>query len=240
MPLGARMPDPLLLIPGLMCTVELFAPQVEAFAAEREVLVADHTRADTMEKIASQILAEAPERFALAGLSMGVYLSLEIMAQAPERVSRLALLDGKARPDTPEQTAARQALLNMADEGRFIEITTDVLMQRLIAPHRLDNESLRETIIRMAADTGEAAFRRQMNAIMIRRDYRPVLEAVNCPTLVLTGELDVITPPDCAREMAAGIAGAELLIVPGCGHLATLEAPETVNGALARWLAREV
>jgi pimeloyl-ACP methyl ester carboxylesterase len=234
------MPEPLLLIPGLMCTAELFAPQVEAFAAEREVLVADHTRADTMEEIASQILAEAPERFALAGLSMGVYLSLEIMAQAPERVSRLALLDGKARPDTPEQTAARQALLNMADEGRFIEITTDVLMQRLIAAHRLDDESLRETIIRMAADTGEAAFRRQMNAIMTRRDYRPVLEAVSCHTLVLTGELDVITPPDCAREMAAGITGAELLIVPGCGHLATLEAPEAVNGALARWLAREV
>jgi pimeloyl-ACP methyl ester carboxylesterase len=234
------MPEPLLLIPGLMCTADLYAPQVEAFAPERETLVADHTQNDTMAGIARQILGAAPQRFALAGLSMGVYLSLEIMAQAPERVSRLALLDGKARPDTPEQTAGRTSLLRMADEGRFMDITTDVLMQRLIAAHRLDDERLRDTITRMAADTGEAAFRRQMHAIMARSDYRPVLAAVNCPTLVLTGELDVITPPDCAREMAAAIPVAELVLVPECGHLATLEAPEAVNAALSRWLAREV
>ena len=192
-----------------------------------------------MESIASDILVHAPERFALAGLSMGVYLSLEIIAQAPERVTRVALLDGKARPDTADQTAGRKALLQMADEGRFMDITTEVLMQRLIAPHRLEDEALRETIIRMAAYTGEAAFRRQMNAIMNRRDYRPVMETVNCPTLVLTGELDVITPPDCAREIADGIAGADLHIVPGCGHLATLEAPDAVNAALAKWLTRD-
>ena len=234
------MSEPLLLIPGLMCTDALFAPQVAAFGTEREVLVADHTQAGGMEMIARQILGRAPDRFALAGLSMGVYLSLEIMAQAPERVTRLALLDGKSRPDTAEQTAGRKALLRMADEGRFMDITTQVLMQRLIAPHRLEDEALRETIIRMAAGTGEAAFRRQMNAIMTLRDYRPVLEKVNCPTLVLTGELDVITPPDCAREIAAGIAGAELVLVPGCGHLATLEAPNAVNAALAAWLARDV
>ena len=233
------MPEPLLLIPGLMCTGALFAPQVEAFAGTREVIVADHTQADSMADIAKGILGRSPQQFALAGLSMGVYLSLEIVAQAPERVSRLALLDGKALPDTPDQTAGRKALLQMADEGRFMEITTEVLMQRLIAPHLLEDEALRETIIRMAAGTGEAAFRRQMRAIMTRRDYRPVLEKVNCPTLVLTGELDVITPPDCAREMAAGIAGAKLEILPACGHLATLEAPEAVNVALATWLARD-
>jgi len=233
------MPEPLLLIPGLMCTAALFAPQVEAFAPQREVLIANHTRADTMQEIARQILDAAPERFALAGLSMGVYLSLEIIAQAPDRVARVALLDGKARSDTPEQTASRLALLKMADEGRFMEITTDVLMQRLVAEHRLGDEALRMTIIRMAEDTGEAVFRRQMNAIMTRADYRPVLAAVNCPALVLTGALDVITPPDCAEEMAAGITGAQLQILPGCGHLATLEAPEAVNAAMALWLKRE-
>ena len=233
------MSEPLLLIPGLMCTAALFAPQVEAFAGGRQVIVADHTQSGSMAEVARQILAAAPPRFALAGLSMGVYLSLEIVAQAPDRVTRLALLDGKARPDTAEQTAGRRTLLSMADEGRFMEITTGVLLQRLVAPHRLADEALRKTIVEMAADTGEAAFRRQMNAIITRRNYRPVLGQVNCPTLVLTGELDVITPPDCAQEMAAGIAGAQLEILHGCGHLATLEAPDAVNAALAGWLARD-
>jgi pimeloyl-ACP methyl ester carboxylesterase len=232
------MTEPLLLIPGLMCTDALFAPQVEAFSKEREVLVADHTRADTMEEIAAQILDAAPERFALAGLSMGVYLALEIIAQAPEHVTRVALLDGKARPDTPEQIEARHGLLKMADEGRFMDITTNVLMSRLIAEQRQGEAALRDTIIQMALDTGEAAFRCQMNAILTRRDYRPVLETVSCPALVLTGALDVITPAECAMEMHAAMPDAKLVILPGCGHLATLEAPFDVNGQLREWLAR--
>lgn len=230
------MTEPLLLIPGLMCTAELFAPQVEAFSRKRQVIVADHTRADTMEEIARQILEATPERFALAGLSMGVYLSLEIMKQAPERVTRLALLDGKARPDTAEITALRHQQLRMADEGRFLEITTDLLAPRLVAAHRAGDVALRRTIIQMAVDTGEAAFRRQMAAIIGRDDYLPVLGSITVPALVLTGELDVITPAECAREMADGIGGARLVLVPDCGHLATLEAPDAVNAELGRWL----
>lgn len=230
------MSEPLLLIPGLMCTADLFAPQVAAFAGERDVIVADHMQADDMTGIARQILDGAPERFALAGLSMGVYLSLEIMMLAPDRVTRLALLDGKARPDTPEQLAARQVLLKMADDGRFMEITSQILLARLVAPGRANEPALRETILHMARDTGEAAFRRQMNAIMNRRDYLPELPAIACPVLILTGELDLITPPECAQEMADWMVAAKLVLLPGCGHLSTLEKPLEVNEQLREWL----
>ena len=231
------MPEPLLLIPGLMCTAALFGPQIEALSGGREVLVADHMRASTMPGIARQILDDAPERFALAGLSMGVYLSLEIMHQAPQRVTRLALLDGKAAPDTPEITALRRRQLQMADAGRFLDITTEMLAPRLVAEHRAGDVELFQIIVQMAEDTGEAAYRRQMAAIMTRDDYRPMLAGIEVPTLVLTGALDVITPPEFAMEMAGKIGNSKLVILPGSGHLSTLEVPFDVNGQLRGWLA---
>lgn len=230
------MTEPLLLIPGLMCTSALFKPQVGAFSAHRQVIVADHTGADDMRSIAGRILDQAPGRFALAGLSMGVYLSLEIMKMAPERVTRLALLDGKARLDTDEQLAAREALLAMADEGRYLNITYDVLLNRLVAAGRALEPELRDVIIQMATDTGVAVFRRQMAAIINRRDYLSGLAGISCPALVLTGQEDVITPPDCAVEMAGAIPNAKLVLIPECGHLSTLEAPDAVNAAMQGWL----
>ncbi len=231
------MRDPLLLIPGLMCTSELFAPQISAFAADRQVIVADHTGADDMRSIANQILAEAPDRFALAGLSMGVYLALEIISVAPDRVSRLALLDGKARLDTADELASRQVLLKMADDGHYLNITLDILLNRLVAAGRAVEPRLRATIVQMATDTGVAVFRRQMAAIISRPDYLAGLPDISCPALVLTGCEDVITPQDYAREMADRIPHARLELIAGCGHLATLEVPEEVNAALRQWLA---
>jgi pimeloyl-ACP methyl ester carboxylesterase len=214
----------------------LFEPQVKALFDDRRVVVADHGGAHDMHTIAGQILAEAPDRFALAGLSMGVYLALEIMSIAPERVTRLALIDGKARTDTAGELAARKALLKMADEGRYLNITYDVLLSRLVAAGRSLEPALRDTIIQMATDTGVTVFRRQMAAIINRRNYLSGLPAISCPTLVLTGKLDVITPPECAREMAGQIPHARLELVAGCGHLSTLEAPDAVNAAMTTWL----
>ena len=230
------MPEPLLLIPGLMCTAALFEPQVSAFSDTRQVVVADHAGAHDMPAIAGQILETAPERFALAGLSMGVYLALEIMSLAPDRVTRLALLDGKARPDTPDELAARNALLEMADDGRYLNITYDILLFRLVAAGRSLEPDLRDTIVQMATDTGIEVFRRQMAAIINRRDYLAELRNIACPTLVLTGQLDEITPPECAQEMAGHIPHARLELIPGCGHLSTLEAPDAVNAAMKTWL----
>ena len=230
------MAEPLLLVPGLMCTRELFNPQLDAFSDSREIVVADHACADNMHDIAVRILESAPDRFALAGLSMGVYVSLQIITLAPDRVTRLALLDGKARLDTSDQIASRRALIEMADAGNYLPITTQVLLNRLIAPGSTTRPGLQDTIIQMAIDTGEAGFRRQMAAILKRPDYLAGLSEIACSTLILTGELDAITPPECATEMAELVPNAVLHLVAACGHLCTLEQPDAVNSALRDWL----
>jgi pimeloyl-ACP methyl ester carboxylesterase len=107
----------------------------------------------------------------------------------------------------------------------------------LIHKDRLADKPLVDTVRQMAVDTGVEAFKRQQAAIMGRSDNRPLLASVRCPTLVLAGREDELTPPEMAQEIAAGIAGARLEIVPDCGHLSTMERPEAVNRAMRAWLA---
>lgn len=225
----------LVLVPGLLCTRALWAPQAKALGDIAEVSVADHTRHDNMAAIAGSILAAAPARFALAGLSMGGYIAYEIVRQAPERVTRLALLDTGSRADAPERAAARRELIAFA-EREGTRKTQAQLMAVLIHKARLADKPLVEAIERMGADTGVEAFKRQQAALMGRPDNRPFLPSIRCPTLVLVGREDALTPVELSQEIAAGIPGARLEIIPDCGHLSTMERPEAVNRALRAWL----
>jgi pimeloyl-ACP methyl ester carboxylesterase len=229
------MAEPIVLIPGLLLTARFYAEQLPALWRFGPVTIADHTRADSMATIAEQILATAPPRFALAGLSMGGYLAFEIMRREPERVTRLALLDTSARPDTPEQTQSRRELIELAAAGRLDEVA-EHLLTVFVHPDRLADEPLCATVREMAQATGAEAFVRQETAIIGRPDSRPDLGAIRCPTLVLVGDADVLTPPDCAAEIAAGIEGARLVTVEHCGHLTALERPDEVTLALVEWL----
>lgn len=229
---------PLVLIPGLMCTRELFAPQIAGLADLAQISVADHGTADSFAGIARAILAAAPTRFALAGLSMGGALALEIMRQAPERVLRLALLDANAALDGEPIRAARHGYLDLARQGRFMEITREHLLPRLIHPARLGDKPLIETVLRMAEETGPEVFIRQETALLNRPDGLPGLSAIRCPTLVVVGADDILTPLERAREIADGIPGARLVIVPDCAHLSTLEQPAALTKLLREWLLR--
>lgn len=230
------MTEPLLLIPGLNCTAALFESQSLWLGKDREILVADVSRDDTIAGFARRVLADAPGRFALAGLSMGGYVCLEILRQAPARVTRLALLDTSARPDSEEATRRRLRLIRIAEGGRFADIHP-LMWDRLVSRrHRGDGE-IEAVVTGMMQETGPEAFVRQQRAIMGRMDSLPGLSSITVPTLVLAGEQDEITPPEMARELADGIPGAVLEIVEDCGHLSTLEQPGAVNAAMARWLA---
>ena len=226
---------PIVLVPGLLCTPRLYSEQLPALWRFGPVTVADHTRDASIAGIARRILSLAPPRFALIGLSMGGYVSFEILRQAPERVVKLALLDTTARPDTPEQTDARKRQIELAQRGRFGEIAR-LLFPRFVAAARHGDRALQAIVRQMADDTGPDAFVRQQTAIMHRVDSRPTLAAIACPTLVVVGEQDAFTPPALAAEIATGIAGAREVVVPECGHLCTLEQPEAVTRALVEFL----
>ncbi len=227
---------PIVLVPGLLCTARLYAEQIPALWRFGAVTVADHTRDHSIEAIARRILAAAPPRFALAGLSLGGYIAFEVMRQAPERVAKLAVLDSRVGAELPAQTAARLPLIELAKTGRFAEIP-ERLFPVFVHRDRLNDTALKSIVRAMAEETGPGAFLRETQAIMSRADARPVLSTITCPTLVLVGDGDQLTPPKLAEEIAAGIRGAPLVVIPDCGHLSTLERPAAVNQALAEWMA---
>ena len=146
------------------------------------------------------------------------------------------MLDTSARPDTPEQKEGRTKFIAMAEAGKLSDIV-DTLTPRFLHPDHLKDEALTGTIRAMAQDTGAEAFVRQAKAIMARQDSRPLLAEIGCPTLVLVGDADVVTPPELAKEIAADILGSKLVVVPNCGHLSTIEKPDAVNKAMTEWLA---
>jgi pimeloyl-ACP methyl ester carboxylesterase len=228
---------PLVLVPGLLCDAQLWQPQVANLGDIADIWIANHTRSDTMADVARDVLADAPfARFALAGLSMGGYIAFELMRQAPRRVSRLALLDTAATAETPEQTKLRMERIALAERGEFPRVT-EMMLPLLIHPSRLGESALTNVIRSMAKNVGKEAFVRQQRAIMSRADSLGLLATIDCPTLVLCGRQDALTPLARHEEIAAGIKPARLEIIEDCGHLSSLEKPAEVNAALRRWLS---
>lgn len=230
------MKTPVVFLHGLLTTGAIWSPLLERLEGQIDPWLADLTADDSIAAMAARTLSDAPfERFALAGHSMGGYVALEIMRRAPERVERLALLDTQARPDTAEAIERRKALIELAQQGRM-----DAIAERLV-PVVFDSVEVVDAALvaihhDMVRSVGAEAFLRQQRAIMGRVDSRPTLEAIRCPTLVLCGAHDLLTPPDRHEEMAGAIAGAKLVVVPGAGHFSPLERPYEVAYALTMWL----
>lgn len=224
------------MLPGLLCDAAVFNRQVDALADAGGITVADLTAGTSIEAMASDVLARAPKgRFVLVGLSMGGYVALEIMRRAPERVSALALIGCRADPDTAAQTARRESLIARAAHSypRVIES----LMSSMVLPENTGTPEVGSAFQSMANSLGVEVFVRQERAIMGRQDSRPVLPGIQCPTLLIAGQQDLIAPPETQREMAAAIPGARLALIERCGHLATLEQPDQVAVILRDWLA---
>lgn len=226
---------PLILLPGMPLDAALWEHQTGHLADVAETVVGDLTGQDSMTALAAAVLAQAPARFALAGLSMGGYVAFEILRQAPERVAKLALLDTSARSDTPEQTATRQDAMRLVGQGRLRQVVA-AGMPRLVHPDRSGEAALVDSVQAQAQRVGADSYIRQQTAIMNRPDSRPGLGAIACPTLVLCGRQDAITPPALHEEIAEGIPGARLALIEDCGHLSAMERPQAVTALLRQWL----
>lgn len=227
--------EPLVLLPGMMCDARLWTPQVAALSCDRVVHVAPITGGDTIEKIAASILADAPPRFALAGLSMGGIVAMEVIRRAPERVTRLALLDTSPLSEPPSYAALRDPQIARARAGRLAEVIAEEIKPAYLAPGP-GRAAVLKTVMDMALDHGPEVFARQSRALQRRPDQQKTLRGLRVPTLILCGRHDGLCPVRRHEFMAELVRGATFEIVEDAGHLPTLESPATTNAALRRWL----
>jgi pimeloyl-ACP methyl ester carboxylesterase len=227
---------PIYAMPGLLDDERLWQHQAAFFGTRHPLFTADISGHDSIAALASAALAKAPaERFALAGLSMGGYVAMEIMRQAPERVIALALLDTNSRPDSAPAIEMRKNLITQSRTD--FQGVIDSLTPKLLHPAHVANKAIVKVIEDMAHSVGPAAFERQQKAIMGRIDSRTFLPRIQCPTLVLCGREDTLTPVELHEEMAAAIPNARLVVIEHCGHLSALEQAQQVSESLAAWLA---
>lgn len=226
---------PLVLLPGMMCDARLFAPQIAALSGTRPLHLAPITGRDRVEALAGDVLDQAPARFALAGLSMGGIVAMEVVRQAPDRVERLALLDTNPKAEQEAVRAAREPQIARVETGRLESVMRDEMKPRYLidGPRR---RQILDLCLDMALGLGGAVFVRQSRALQVRPDQTATLRAVTVPTLILCGEDDALCPPPGHTLMQDMIAGSRLVMVAAAGHLPTLEQPDATTAALRDWL----
>jgi pimeloyl-ACP methyl ester carboxylesterase len=230
------MPLPtLLILPGLLEDADAFEQVIGGTQDIAVALTADMTRAGSIAGLATQALEQAREGpLLVAGHSMGGYVALEVVRQAPQRVAKLALLNTNARPDSAESTENRRRLMALAD--RDFEGVINALMPKLMTEEHLKDPVMTGTVAAMAHGVGKEAFKRQQEAIIARADSRPALGAIRCPALVVAAREDAIMPMEWLEELANGIRGARLEVVEDSGHMASIEQPEEVVRIMRNWI----
>lgn len=227
--------ETLLLLPGLICDAAAWAPQVQFFSSERQVIVANYGAADSLSLMATAALEQAPEHFALAGHSMGARVALEIMRLAPERVTRLALLDTGIHTEREGEREKRLALLALGQKKGMAKLV-DLWLPPMVHPDRIGDSELMDPLRKMAIAQGPEGYERQIKALLSRPDVSGVLKDITCPMFVGVGAQDTWSPPAQHEQIVAAVIHANYEVFPDTGHMAPVESPDLVNRALANWL----
>ncbi len=229
---------PIIFAPGMMCDGRLFKPQASRFGPERGVQIADFNRGETIADYAAALLANAPPRFALAGLSMGGVVAFEVWRRAPQRIAGLAFLNTTPLADSPARSDVRRSQIERVRGGQLRTVVLEELKPNYLGAKTKRDQTALDAIAGMALDLGAEVFVRQTRALMARVDSVDTLATIDAPTIVVAGAEDEVCPPELHEIIAGAIPNAELTVLPECGHLSTIEAPEAVNKLLTELFAR--
>lgn len=229
------MPEPLVLLPGLQSDHRSWVNQTRYFSPSRQVIVPQrHQHCDTMAAMCEQVLEQLPRRFHLVAWSMGGYIALQLLPQLAGRLLSLTLVSTSARPEDAASTSRRMDILALAEREGMAVSNRRTMSQACLDFDAIDPD-IRAGLRDASVELGLEAYRGQQRAIINRPDSRDMLKLVDCSTLVLVGDRDSVTPPECAREIHEGIPGSRFVVIANCGHCAPLEHPALVNALLEEW-----
>jgi pimeloyl-ACP methyl ester carboxylesterase len=228
----------LILLPGLAADETMWEAQCTALAAWHPLVTDVHMQGhETVEAMAAALLAGNDGDLLLCGASMGGMIAMEAARQAPARIAGLALLGTTARPETPEMRQLRESAIELFGQGRAMEVI-EANVGFAFHPDQARNAVLVRAYLNFVGRAGAGQLIRQNRAVMSRPDAREHLSTLDCPTLVMCGDADQLTPPECSAEIAELVPGSELATVTRCGHMLTMEQPAAVNAILKAWLER--
>ena len=229
------MRKPLVMIPGTLCDANLFLNQMTRLKELANCSVANHSSSDNLAEVAVNILKDIQGNFAVLGLSYGGIIAFEMWRQAPERIDKLILLNTNHKEPSETTRANQQRFLGMSALGEFRAITTDFLKDAMLHPDHAKQPKFRNAVLKMAINTGRAAFFKQIKAQLNRPDSTKDLPNIKCPTLIMTGRQDMVCTPAIHEEMAELVPNSTLAIIENCGHLSTMEQPIEVNRIIKEW-----
>ncbi|WP_323710838.1 alpha/beta fold hydrolase [Mammaliicoccus lentus] len=223
----------LILLPGMLCDENLWKKQVDYFSGEYRIIVGDLTQNSSIEEMAKNVLKNAPNKFILAGLSLGGIVSFEIVKQAEQRVEKLILLDTNPYLPNQNQINMWHSFKDLVHANEFYKITKEHLLSSLTYKK---TDDLENTIIAMSQNIGERAVLKQLNALEFRNDYYVNLKKIKNETHIIVGEHDVVCPITYSEDMKKEIDNSTLDVIEDAGHLSTLEQPEAVINVMKKYI----
>lgn len=226
---------PLVMIPGMMCDERIFAPQIEELISKVSVHIADISRHDTISDLAADVLNYAPPKFCLAGHSMGGIVAMEICAQAPKRIEKLALIDTNPLAELEEVKLKREPQISDALSGKLINVIRDEMKPNYLASSE-NQDIILNICLEMALSLGPKVFINQSRALQTRADQQSNIQSINIPVLIMCGSEDKLCTVERHEMMHNMISNSELKIINNAGHMPTLEQPSETTEVLKEWL----